>query len=189
MTICYDLIFPEYIRSLIDLGADIVINSTNWIHDPYQRDFWGWSPERTQGLVSTRALENVAFVAMSCRVGHEVAGPDLAFDSFGPSCVASPSGKILARIVDGEGVAVAHVDISGIRARSLARHRDVPDRPPAGTLSLTANRAAQRDRPITVRMPMDPGAAPFTRLIPAGFRRRCCCLRSRNGIRLLPTGG
>ena len=126
MTICYDLIFPEYIRSLIDLGADIVINSTNWIHDAYQRDVWGWSPERTQSLVSTRALENVAFLAMSCRVGHEVAGPDLAFDSFGPSCVVSPSGKILARILDGEGVAVAHVDIAEAeldRWRGIATYR------------------------------------------------------------------
>jgi len=126
MTICYDLIFPDYVRHLIDLGADIVINSTNWINDVYQRDVWGWSPERTQGLVSTRALENVAFVAMSCRVGHEVAGPGLAFDSFGPSCVVSPSGKILARILDGEGVAVAHVDIPEAeleRWRGIATYR------------------------------------------------------------------
>jgi predicted amidohydrolase len=112
MTICYDLLFPEYVRRLIELGADMVINSTNWINDPYQRDVWGWTPERTEALASVRALENVAFVAMSCRVGHEAAAPDLAFDSFGPSCVAAPSGKILARLVDGEGVAVARVDIA-----------------------------------------------------------------------------
>ena len=126
MTICYDLIFPEYVRSLIDLGADIVINSTNWIHDAYQRDVWGWSPERTQGLVSTRALENVTFLAMSCRVGHEELSPELAFDSFGPSCVVSPSGRILARILDGEGVAVAHVDIAEAeldRWRGIATYR------------------------------------------------------------------
>src|SRR5438270_7546749 len=29
MTICYDLIFPEYVRRLIELGADMIINSTN----------------------------------------------------------------------------------------------------------------------------------------------------------------
>ena len=40
-------------------------------------------------------------------------------------------------------------------------NRDVPDRPPTGTLSLTANRAAQRDRPFMVGMPMDPGAVPL----------------------------
>ena len=86
MTICYDLIFPEYIRSLIDLGADIVINSTNWIHDPSTSATSGAGAQSARrAWCPLRALENVAFVAMSCRVGHEVAGPGLAFDSFGPS--------------------------------------------------------------------------------------------------------
>jgi 5-aminopentanamidase len=126
MTICYDLIFPEYVRRLIELGADIIINSTNWINDVYQRDVWGWGPERVQGLASTRALENVAFLAMACRVGHEVAAPGLEFDSFGPSCVASPSGKILARVQDGEGMALARVNIAAEdleKWRSIATYR------------------------------------------------------------------
>ena len=59
MTICYDLIFPDYVRKLVEMGADFIINSTNWINDPYQRDVWGWNGERMQGLASTRALENV----------------------------------------------------------------------------------------------------------------------------------
>jgi 5-aminopentanamidase len=63
MTICYDLIFPEYLRRLVEMGADFVINSTDWINDPYQRDVWGWNGERILGLVSTRALENGAFFA------------------------------------------------------------------------------------------------------------------------------
>jgi predicted amidohydrolase len=126
MTICYDLIFPEYVRRLVELGADIIINSTNWINDVYQRDVWGWGPERVQGLASTRALENVAFLAMACRTGHEVAAPGLAFDSFGPSCVASPSGKILARVQEGEGMALARVDIAATdleKWRSIATYR------------------------------------------------------------------
>lgn len=122
MTICYDLIFPEYVRSLVDLGADFIINSTNWITDPYQRDVWGWSGERTQALASTRALENVTMLAMSNRTGHEVAGPDLAFDSFGHSCVAAPSGKILASITQGEGVAYANIDLP---QEDLKRWRDI----------------------------------------------------------------
>jgi predicted amidohydrolase len=127
MTICYDLIFPEYARRLIELGADIIINSTNWINDGYQRDVWAWGPERVQGLASTRALENVAFLAMACRVGHEVAAPGLEFDSFGPSCVVSPSGKILARVQDGEGMAVAHVNIPAAdleKWRRIATYRE-----------------------------------------------------------------
>jgi predicted amidohydrolase len=113
LTICYDLIFPEYVRKLIDLGADIIVNSTDWINDPYQRDVWGWNQERVQGLASTRALENVVPLAMACRTGHESAGPNLAFDSTGPSCVVSPSGKFLARLDIGEGLAVGKVDIPG----------------------------------------------------------------------------
>ncbi len=112
MTICYDLIFPDYVRHLVDLGAEFVINSTNWISDPYQRDVWGWTGPTTQALISTRALENLTFVAMANRVGHEVLSPTLAFDSLGHSCVAGPSGKILASLPEGEGVAVAHIEIA-----------------------------------------------------------------------------
>ena len=64
MTICYDLIFPEYLRRPIEMGADFIINSTDWIHDGYQRDFWGFNGERIRGLVSTRALENGIVFAM-----------------------------------------------------------------------------------------------------------------------------
>jgi 5-aminopentanamidase len=112
LTICYDLIFPGYVRKLIDLGADIIINSTDWINDPYQRDVWGWTEERIRGLASTRALENVVPVAMACRTGHETAGPNLAFDSMGPSCVISPSGKFIARLDIGEGLAIGKVRIA-----------------------------------------------------------------------------
>lgn len=112
LTICYDLIFPGFVGKLVDMGADFIINSTDWITEPYQRDVWGWSAERIQGLASTRALENVIPLAMACRSGRENAAPDLAFDSIGPSCVVSPSGKFLARMDAGEGVAVGHIDIA-----------------------------------------------------------------------------
>jgi predicted amidohydrolase len=126
MTICYDLIFPDYVRRLVELGADFIINSTNWINDPYQREVWGWTGERVRGLASTRALENVTIMAMSCRVGHEVAAPGVEFDSFGHSTIASPSGKILASMTEGEGVAFAKIDIPAAdiqRWRSIATYR------------------------------------------------------------------
>jgi 5-aminopentanamidase len=126
MTICYDLIFPEYLRRLVEMGADFVINSTDWINDPYLRDVWGWNGERILGLVSTRALENGAFFAMANRIGHEIAAPGLEFDSFGHSCIASPSGRILASLSSGEGVAVAKLDIPDTeleRWTSIATYR------------------------------------------------------------------
>jgi predicted amidohydrolase len=117
LSVCYDLIFGDYIRGLIGRGAELVINSTNWIADAYQREVWGWSGPTTQGLAATRALENVAFVAMANRVGHE-----MDFDSLGHSCIAAPSGKLLASIPAGEGVAVADL---GLLQEDLERWRSI----------------------------------------------------------------
>ena len=93
MTICYDLIFPEYLRRPIEMGADLSSTAPTGSTAAYQRDFWGFNGERIRGLVSTRALENGIVFAMANRVGHEVAAPGVEFDSIGHSCVASPSGQ------------------------------------------------------------------------------------------------
>jgi 5-aminopentanamidase len=105
MTICYDLIFPEYTRRLVDLGADLIINSTNWITDDFQRDRWGWSGATVEGLAATRALENGVWLAMANCIG-----PEWIFDSIGHSCVVAPSGKIVASIGSGQGIAVAEAE-------------------------------------------------------------------------------
>jgi len=104
MSICYDLIFPEYVRTIVDLGADLVLNSTDWIADAYQTSVWGWSGRMTQSLAATRALENGVFLAMANRVGNEA-----GFDSLGWSCIAAPSGKLLGALQDGEGIATAQL--------------------------------------------------------------------------------
>ena len=117
LSVCYDLIFGDYMQRLVGLGTELIINSTNWIADAYQREVWGWSGPIIQGLAATRALENVAFVAMANRVGHEV-----GFDSLGHSCIAGPSGKLLASIAMGEGIAVADL---GLPQEDLERWRSI----------------------------------------------------------------
>ena len=79
MTICYDLIFPDYVRRLIELGADFIINSTNWINDPYQRDIWGWQGERTSGWSRPARWRTSTFLALAYRIGprERGAGPRL----------------------------------------------------------------------------------------------------------------
>ena len=126
MTVCYDFMFADYVRRLADLGADLIVNSTNWIADAYQRETWGWTGPVTQGLAATRALENGAFVAMANRVGREEAAPGLSFTSLGHSCIAGPSGRILAALTEGEGLAVARVRIAQEdldRWRAIATYR------------------------------------------------------------------
>ena len=104
LTICYDLIFPEYIRRLVLEGAQVILNSTDWITNDWQRGL-GWSGAVVSGLVATRALENTVHVAMADRVGVEE-----GWRSLGHSCIAAPSGGYLAKIDEGEGVAVASLE-------------------------------------------------------------------------------
>jgi predicted amidohydrolase len=122
LTICYDLIFPDYARRLVELGAEIVINSTNWIADAYQREVWGWAGPTAQSLAAVRALENGVVLAMADRVGRETLSEALVFDSLGHSMVAGPSGRILASVPAGEGVAVARIDYA---EADLARWRGI----------------------------------------------------------------
>lgn len=105
MSICYDMIFPEYIRQLVALGADLVINSTNWITDDFQRNRCGWSGEMVDALARVRALENRVWLAMANCVG-----PENGFDSIGRSCIVSPTGKIVASAGEAEGIAMAEVN-------------------------------------------------------------------------------
>lgn len=121
MSVCYDLIFPEYIRRLVDLGADIVINSTNWITDDFQRHACGWDRAMVEALARTRALENGVWLAMTSAVG-----PEAGFDSVGGSCVVAPSGRIVAAAGTAEGVAAADIAFESEaldRWRAIATYR------------------------------------------------------------------
>ena len=108
MSVCYDLVFPEYIRRLVDLGAELVINSTNWITDSWQWETWGWSGPVVQALAATRALENGVWLAMA-----DCVGPEEGFDSLGHSCIAAPSGRVIASLAHGQGFVAADVLRSG----------------------------------------------------------------------------
>lgn len=121
MSVCYDLIFPDYVRRLVDLGADIVINSTNWISDAWQRDVWGWTGPVVQALAGTRSLENGIWLAMA-----NCYGPEAGYDSLGHSCIAAPSGRIVASVGLGQGIAVADIVHAGEdleKWRSIATYR------------------------------------------------------------------
>ena len=117
LSICYDLIFPEFIRTLVDMGAEIVVNSTNWITNDFQRNVWGWSGGSIEALARTRALENGVFLAMAVNVG-----PEAGFDSVGHSCICAPSGKVLASAGTGQGVAAADIVLE---SEDLSRWREI----------------------------------------------------------------
>jgi predicted amidohydrolase len=123
LTICYDLVFPEYIRGLVLQGAQLILNSTDWITDAWQTSK-GWGGQVVSHLAATRALENVVHVAMADRTGVEA-----GWKSLGHSCICAPSGGFLARIEEGEGVVMATAELDSPdweKWRSIATY--LPDR-------------------------------------------------------------
>jgi len=117
LTICMDLLFPEYIRGLVLSGAQYILNSTDWLrYGPL--DQWEWQYKQIRALASVRALENTVGVAMACQWGTEG-----NFAKFGHSCIVSPSGRVLAGIEAGEGVVVHDLSMQGVEEwRAIASY-------------------------------------------------------------------
>jgi predicted amidohydrolase len=105
LSVCYDLMFPEFIRSLVLNEAEVVLNATDWITDGWQSTM-GWSCDTVRSLARVRALENGVHVAMADRAGVEA-----GWRSLGGSTVASPAGQVLTTLGADEGVATATIDL------------------------------------------------------------------------------
>ncbi len=111
LTICYDVRFPELYRELVDLGADVLTVPAAFTATT-GRAHW-------EVLLRARAIENQCFVVAAGQVGRH----DPGVDSFGHSMIVDPWGEVLARIDEGEGIAVADLE--------WTRLEDVRDRLPA----------------------------------------------------------
>ncbi|MEM0487963.1 MAG: carbon-nitrogen hydrolase family protein [Candidatus Bathyarchaeia archaeon] len=108
LTICMDLLFPEYIRGLVLMGAECILNTTNWLWWP-ELNRWNWSHVQPRALAVTRALENTVGLAMASQWGREG-----EYFKLGHSCIVSPSGSILGGIEDGEGLAVQLLSLENV---------------------------------------------------------------------------
>jgi len=117
MTICYDLRFPELFRILALRGAR-VITVPSACTATTGRDHW-------EVLLRARAIEDQLFVVAANQFG--TAPP--SFSSWGHSMIVDPWGRILDVLADGEGHAIADLDlgeVERVRAQvpSLASRRD-----------------------------------------------------------------
>ncbi|MCH3922156.1 carbon-nitrogen family hydrolase [Limosilactobacillus sp.] len=100
--ICYDLRFPEWIRTVARHGADILYLPAEWpaVRIPQWRI-----------MLQARAIENQAFVVAVNRVGDD---PDNHFD--GHSLVIDPLGKIIVGDGSGEQLYFADLDLDELKA-------------------------------------------------------------------------
>ncbi len=110
LTICYDYIFPEYIRALVVGGARLLLHSTAWQDNDTCRE-WSYPAReayRSQCLV--RALENNIFVASANRARSLDANGNLY--QVGGSSIIAPWGEVLAEVDAAEDVGVAELDFA-----------------------------------------------------------------------------
>jgi predicted amidohydrolase len=103
LTVCYDLRFPELYRILALRGASLVTVPSAFTAAT-GRDHW-------EVLVRARAIENQLFVVAANQFGE--APPQ--FSSWGHSMVVDPWGRVLDVVADGEGHAIAEIDLDELR--------------------------------------------------------------------------
>ena len=99
LSICYDLRFPELYRALVKAGAQVLAVPSAFT-ERTGKDHW-------EVLLRARAIENLAYVVAPAQVG--VHGRGRA--SHGHALVADPWGAVVAQVADGEGLAVAELDL------------------------------------------------------------------------------
>jgi len=111
--VCYDLRFPVWCRNTESLNYDLIVCPANW---PAARD------EHWQTLLRARAIENLAYVAGTNRVGKD--GNDL--DYAGHSQLIDPAGEVLLDAGDKIGGYAATISKEHLEAyrKSFPTHLD-----------------------------------------------------------------
>jgi predicted amidohydrolase len=106
--ICYDLCFPELLRTYAIKGADVVLMSTAWPMKGHDRptDYHGWAMDLA---AQSNAFFNQFWLVVSnhCEKGAYSQGVDY----YGGSQIVDPTGKVVAYLADEEGLVVHRADL------------------------------------------------------------------------------
>src|SRR5690606_37755853 len=102
--------FPELFRRMGEMGADCFVVSAAFTV-PTGKAHW-------DVLVRARAIENLAHLVISAQVGQHANGRQ----TYGHSMVVDCWGTVLDELADGEGVALAPIDL----ARQARVRREFP---------------------------------------------------------------
>jgi 5-aminopentanamidase len=121
--ICYDLEFPELVRSAALRGAHLVATPANWPELPVP------AGERPIEVVKAQAAAAVNHVAVAVA---DRCGPERGARWIGGSLICGPDGYLLAGPAQGEPtVLTAEIDLPASADRRLGEHNDaLADRRP-----------------------------------------------------------
>jgi predicted amidohydrolase len=102
LSVCYDLRFPELYRRLARAGAQVLLVPSAFTA-PTGAAHW-------EVLCRARAIENQCWLVAADQTGMSPHG----FADWGDSMIVDPWGTVVARAADGEGIAVADVDLAAV---------------------------------------------------------------------------
>ncbi len=117
LSICYDLRFPEHFRALVDLGAEIFVLPAAFT---YRTGEAHW-----ETLLRARAIENQCVMIASGQCGRHASGRE----TWGHSMIIDAWGNIVAQCDEGEGIAIADIDLAELHHQraifpALSHRRD-----------------------------------------------------------------
>jgi predicted amidohydrolase len=114
---CFDLRFPELVRTLADAGADVILHPTAWTSGPVKEDYH-------EIFCRARAVENTCYVLSANQSTPIFTGRSLAVD---------PMGVAIASLHEDDGLVIVTLDKARLAAvrerlpllslRRLASHR------------------------------------------------------------------
>jgi len=105
VAICYEIRFPEVMRTLALAGADIIALPTNW---PVQASILG------DHFTRVRAAENFVYLLVSNR-GDSERGTEF----LGKSQIVDPLGEVVASADRGEALLVTSIDLQRARDKTI----------------------------------------------------------------------
>lgn len=104
MSVCYDLRFPELYRALVDRGASLIAIPSAFTLTT-GKDHW-------EALIRARAIETQCYVIAPGQHGrHDDGG---LRNSWGHSMIVDPWGAVVGMASDGEGLALAEIDLERV---------------------------------------------------------------------------
>ena len=109
IAICYEIRFPEVMRTLALEGADLIALPTNW---PVQANILA------DHFPRVRAAENFVYLLAADRGDSEE-----GIDFLGGSQIVDPLGEVLAKADSEEALLIAEVDLDRSRDKTITRQK------------------------------------------------------------------
>jgi nitrilase len=103
LTICYDMRFPELYRELFRRGAEIVTVPAAFTAVTGEAHW--------ESLLRARAIENQCYLIAAGQGGRH----NEKRQTWGHSMIISPWGSILSQVDEGEGIALAEIDMDYLK--------------------------------------------------------------------------